>query len=569
MTQAVPPEPTSWAAALRLLRRLVRPLQARAADACGVDASSRIGTVEQMLDQNARRAPGYWIQLSLAAGIAILGLVLNSTAVVIGAMLVSPLMGPLVELGMGFAVGSSYLLIRSALRVVTSVVVVVIGTALFTIVLPFHEVTAEIASRTAPTALDLLVAVFCALTAAYTTVRRTSDTTAAAAGTAIGIALVPPLCVIGYGVGTLDAQVAGGAALLFTANFSAIVVFSVLAFLLLGYDLVDATVLETQALSSRATRFDRVAARGQEVLARLFGSRFGPAARILVPVAFLAAVYFPLRSALQAVTWQIQRRAEVASILGELVPDAVQQSVLVEKGRVEVRLLVVEDEVDPVAMEARLSTAIAAATGVEPVVQVVAVPDIAALARARSAQSAPASTLPAVAVPAVEQARNRLGSTLARAWPLRGGRLAGWILEVPPDGEPVVVVHHFGAPIGQAAEDLLAEALSSSLDVRPRIVDQPIDSIALLGGADLPAWLRRVDGQLALLPWLDRVSACLGYPRADSAAALADSLRARASRFGERVRVGPDTAWQFQWVSGACPVARADSLVRPGTSTGP
>src|SRR5690606_37769709 len=106
------------------------------------------------------------------------------------------------------------------------------------------------------------------------------------------------------------------------------------------------------------TRFDRVAARGQEVLARLFGSRFGPAARILVPVAFLAAVYFPLRSALQAVTWQIQRRAEVASILGELVPDAVQQSVLVEKGRVEVRLLVVEDEVDPVAMEARLSTAI-------------------------------------------------------------------------------------------------------------------------------------------------------------------------------------------------------------------
>src|SRR5690606_6080022 len=295
-----------------------------------------------------------------------------------------------------------------------------------------------------------------------------------------------------------------------------------LAFLLLGYDLVDATVLETQALSSRATRFDRVAARGQEVLARLFGSRFGPAARILVPVAFLAAVYFPLRSALPAVTWPIQRR-------------------------VEVRLLVVEDEVDPVAMEARLSTAIAAATGVEPVVHVVAVPDIAALARARSAQSAPASTLPAVAVPAVEQARNRLGSTLARAWPLRGGRLAGWILEVPPDGEPVVVVHHFGAPIGQAAEDLLAEALSSSLDMRPRIVDQPIDSIALLGGADLPAWLRRVDGQLALLPWLDRVSACLGYPRADSAAALADSLRARASRFGERVQVGPDTAWQFQW----------------------
>jgi len=193
------------------VRLVVRTAQHRAATALGVDESARTETVVAMLQNNRRRAPGYWIQLTLAMGIATLGLVLGSTAVVIGAMLVSPLMGPIIELGMGFAVGSSFLVLRAAIRVVWSVVIVVGGAALLTLALPFHEVTGEIAARTAPTALDLLVAVFCALTAAYTTVRPASDTTAAAAGTAIGIALVPPLCVIGFGLGTGSVSIAGGA----------------------------------------------------------------------------------------------------------------------------------------------------------------------------------------------------------------------------------------------------------------------------------------------------------------------------------------------------------------------
>jgi glutathione S-transferase len=79
---------------------IVRSLQHRAAQTLGVDESHRADTVITMLTNNRRRAPGYWIQLLLAMGIATLGLVLNSIAVVIGAMLVSPLMGPIVELGM-------------------------------------------------------------------------------------------------------------------------------------------------------------------------------------------------------------------------------------------------------------------------------------------------------------------------------------------------------------------------------------------------------------------------------------------------------------------------------------
>ena len=93
--------------------------------ALGVDELARTDTVVAMLENNFRRAPGYWIQLTLAMGIATLGLVLGSTAVVIGAMLVSPLMGPILELGMGFAVGSAFLVLRASLRVALSVIVVV------------------------------------------------------------------------------------------------------------------------------------------------------------------------------------------------------------------------------------------------------------------------------------------------------------------------------------------------------------------------------------------------------------------------------------------------------------
>ncbi|MBA3891063.1 MAG: DUF389 domain-containing protein, partial [Gemmatimonadaceae bacterium] len=245
--------------AWRILVVASAAVQRDLAAALDLTPESRAGTVVAMLQSNARRAPGYWLQLTLSMGIATLGLVLGSTAVVIGAMLVSPLMGPIIELGMGFAVGSSLLVIRSFIRVFMSVVWVIVSAAMITVLLPFHEVTSEIASRTAPTALDLILAAFCALTAAYTTVRVAADTTAAAAGTAIGIALVPPLCVTGYGVGTGSVAIASGAGLLFTANFSAIVVLAALSFVLLGSNDVDAGPLETDVLSGDSSASERIA----------------------------------------------------------------------------------------------------------------------------------------------------------------------------------------------------------------------------------------------------------------------------------------------------------------------
>lgn len=156
VTETPPPSPQETARVLRRFRGAVHQVQDHVAAMLGVGAAARRDTVVAMLESNARRVPGYWIQLALSTGIATFGLVLNSTAVVIGAMLVSPLMGPLLELGMGFAVGSSLLVLRAALRVVVSVLFVVGGATVITSFVPFHEVTAEVAARTAPTALEQL-----------------------------------------------------------------------------------------------------------------------------------------------------------------------------------------------------------------------------------------------------------------------------------------------------------------------------------------------------------------------------------------------------------------------------
>jgi uncharacterized hydrophobic protein (TIGR00271 family) len=555
MTDATPAPKPSRTATLRLFRRFVRSMQATAAAAVGIDATHRVQTVVAMLDFNARRAPGYWIQLFLAAGIAILGLVLGSTAVVIGAMLVSPLMGPIIELGMGFAVGSAFLVIRSSLRVILSVITVILGTAVVTMLLPFHEVTSEIASRTVPTALDLLVAVFCALTAAYTTVRQTSDTTSAAAGTAIGIALVPPLCVIGYGVGTLSLEVAGGAALLFVANLSAILLFAVLSFLLLGYNDVDAEQLAADHLGGGRTRTDLLAGRVQQWVTAAFGSRYGFGMRLVVPVLFLASVYFPLRKALDEVAWQVRTRTAVARILEAEAGAAVQRTVSVERGAVAVQLLQVGDTDGAEVLERRLETAIAAATGVAPSVRVLAVPDAGALtALART----PTPAAPPPETPPVEAVRARLGGVIQRVWPREAsGPLAGWSLEVAVTGQPVLVARHFGPPLGAAGEALLGAALATPLGTAPRVRDEPLDSTPVLPGRDLAAWLDGLAPQFALAPRLDGATACVTRPASDSTSDAVVELRRRVATAGSRVTVVPGEAWSFRWTTGSCqpPVA--------------
>jgi uncharacterized hydrophobic protein (TIGR00271 family) len=276
----------------------IHSLQDRLSGLMGCDPGERAGVVTNMLRRSPRESTAFWLQLLVSVGIATLGLVLDSTAVVIGAMLIAPLMMPIVGLGMGLAVGSPFLVLRSGSRIAASVVAAVGTSAVMIRLLPFNEMNAELAARTTPTVLDLLVATFCAIAGVYASMRPGSDVASAAAGTSIGIALVPPLCTSGYGLGTASWGVAGGAALLFLTNLVAITVVSTFTFAAVGFNRVPVRELEANELNVEDSPRARAMARQLE---RLFASRGGPWLRLFMPLALLAVVYAPLRQALDEV----------------------------------------------------------------------------------------------------------------------------------------------------------------------------------------------------------------------------------------------------------------------------
>ncbi|WP_437665214.1 DUF389 domain-containing protein [Sorangium sp. So ce1182] len=526
--------------------------QDRIAAAFGIAPEAREAIVRGMLDRSARGAAGYWLQLLLAMGIASLGLVLGSGAVVIGAMLISPLMGPIVELGMGLAIGSPFLALRSFTRVAFSIVTVVTGAALLTLMLPFHEVTAEIAARTSPTALDLLIAIFCAIAAAYTTVRPGSDTTSTAAGTAIGIALVPPLCVVGYGIGTRVKSIASGAALLFTANLCAILLFAILCFLLLGYGAVSTAELEHAELAKQKPGAIRRVARALQVF---FGLRHGWIFRVMMPLALLGAVYFPLREALARVSWEVRVRGAIQRMLDALPQSTVRSSLTVDHGTVAVRLVTLGRADEAERIEQDLRDKIAAVAGMTPKVDVIAVLDASALEEVAASVRATSAPIDVVRKePELALLRQELAASLSGAWPHAAGPLVASRLRFPENDPVVVEVVHVGPALGDAAADLLGRALSRELGAEVAVQDRAIspEPIVAEPAGGWP-WLQAAGPALA---WVDEVEALHGCvevpadpgekPRQDveDLEAVRAALRALPALRAERVHVREGARWR-------------------------
>lgn len=161
----------------------------------------------------------YMLMCALSAGIAILGLLQSSTAVVIGAMLISPLMGPIASMGFGFASLDGRQIRDSAKVIALGAAIGILMGILLTWVSPIRSATPEIIARTEPTLLDLAVAVLSGMAGAYATVQQKGAT---AIGVAIATALMPPLATVGYGIGVANFSFAFGAFLLFLTNLAAI-----------------------------------------------------------------------------------------------------------------------------------------------------------------------------------------------------------------------------------------------------------------------------------------------------------------------------------------------------------
>lgn len=185
----------------------------------------------------------YWLQVIFAAGIATLGLVLNSSAVIIGAMLISPLMGTILATGLAFAAGDLILAVRATLNLALSCVVAIIFAVILVGILPFKELTSEIAARTSPNVLDLVIALFSGALGSVATCKEPKGVVTSIPGVSIAVALMPPLCVVGYGIGIAASlnlkdglQIASGGGLLFLTNLIAITLMAMIVFLLLHID---------------------------------------------------------------------------------------------------------------------------------------------------------------------------------------------------------------------------------------------------------------------------------------------------------------------------------------------
>lgn len=176
-------------------------------------------SLRQSVREDGQVTKSYMLMCGLSAGIAAIGLLQSSTAVVIGAMLISPLMGPIASMGFGFA-SLDGRQIRDSVKVIAIGAAIGILTGiLLTWLSPIRNATPEIIARTEPTLLDLAVAVLSGIAGAYATVLQKGAT---AIGVAIATALMPPLATVGYGLGVGNMGFAFGAFLLFLTNLAAI-----------------------------------------------------------------------------------------------------------------------------------------------------------------------------------------------------------------------------------------------------------------------------------------------------------------------------------------------------------
>ena len=186
-------------------------------------------------------SPGvdYFILIILSCTIATFGLLTDSAAVIIGAMLVAPLMSPILSLSMASISGLSRLFKRSLIAILEGSGVAILLSALlafFSYRLPFGilaTIPSEVLARTSPSPIDLGIALAGGAAAAYAMAH--PRLTAALPGVAIATALMPPLCTIGIGIAFVDTSIIFGSSVLFITNMVAISFAGIITFALLGF----------------------------------------------------------------------------------------------------------------------------------------------------------------------------------------------------------------------------------------------------------------------------------------------------------------------------------------------
>lgn len=179
------------------------------------DMEDRTQVIEQISQGVSFRGANLWV-LIFAIFIASLGLNVNSTAVIIGAMLISPLMGPIIGMGLAIGINDIELFKKAWRNFAVATLISVLTAMVYFLVTPIDEAQSELLARTAPTIYDVLIATFGG--AAGITALCTRGKGNVIPGVAIATALMPPLCTAGYGLATGNLLYFLGAFYLFFIN---------------------------------------------------------------------------------------------------------------------------------------------------------------------------------------------------------------------------------------------------------------------------------------------------------------------------------------------------------------
>lgn len=344
MTTENKESPAPWHRATRLVRLTGNAVRSYLARLLHIEEEHKLEIYKLVFRGAEFNELNYWLEIVFAIGIATLGLITNSPAVVIGAMLISPLMGPIIANGLAIALGDFYLGFKSLLTLLFSTLGSILLAAFITWVLPFRNPTAEILARVQPTLLDLGIAILSGMAGAAVICRggRGGGVTALP-GVAIAVALMPPLGVVGFGVGVgWEWEIIRGGGLLFLTNLVAIIFSSFLVFFSVRMDSRTARDQIAAWLEVEKAHENFYAAIQRTPLRKVLGHVGSFPRRVLILAVFLVSVAFPLQRTWNKLRQEASVRRVVLFELDRVIPrEAVfQQNTEILPDRLAIRLVV-------------------------------------------------------------------------------------------------------------------------------------------------------------------------------------------------------------------------------------
>lgn len=187
----------------------------------------------EMLIASSSPTPSFFLMLLLSVIIVTLGILKNNVPIVIGGMLVSPLLSPILAISLGITMANHELIMRSFKVLLKSIIYSIILALILTVFFIGKDINSEILSRANPSLVFFGVAMASGLAASFAVTRK--ELSERMVGVAVAIALLPPIAVIGIGIGFFNWEIVAGAAELFLINLFGILLSSLIVFSLFGF----------------------------------------------------------------------------------------------------------------------------------------------------------------------------------------------------------------------------------------------------------------------------------------------------------------------------------------------